>query len=117
MNFYAASVPSRLKLRGLSDTKFIYRKALEKVLPRKILYDRPKLGHSVPMKNWLREDAVLGGWMKDLLSDDSVRSRGLFSPPVVRRLIKEHESGRHNHSHRLWGLSVLELWLRHALDG
>jgi asparagine synthase (glutamine-hydrolysing) len=114
---YAAKIPSRLKIRGLSDTKYIYRKALQKVLPRKILYDRPKLGHSVPMKNWLREDSALQEWVSDILSEQSVAERGLFRPPFIRRLIGEHLSKRHNHSHRLWGLLVLELWMRKWLDG
>ncbi len=114
---YAATVPSRLKLRGLSQSKYIYRKALEKVLPRRILYDRPKLGHSVPMKNWLREDSDIREWVGDVLSEEAVLKRGLFRPEAVQRLIEEHLSKRHNHSHRIWGLLVLELWMREWLDG
>ncbi|MEE9186611.1 MAG: asparagine synthase (glutamine-hydrolyzing), partial [Bacteroidota bacterium] len=51
---YAAKIPSRLKIRNVADTKYIYKKILRGVLPNEILYNRPKLGHSVPMKNWLR---------------------------------------------------------------
>jgi asparagine synthase (glutamine-hydrolysing) len=113
---YAARIPSRLKIRGLSNSKYIYRKALEKVLPAKILYDRPKLGHSVPLKNWLREDSGLQEWVADVLSEQSIGKRRLFRPGFLRRLFDEHVSGRHNHSHRLWGLLVLELWMREWLD-
>jgi asparagine synthase (glutamine-hydrolysing) len=114
---YAATVPSRLKIRGLSDSKYIYRRALEKILPRKILYDRPKLGHSVPLKNWLRDDGEVKQWVGDMLSGETLSKRGLFRPAVVRRLIDEHSSRRNNHSHRLWALTVLELWMREWLDG
>lgn len=109
---YAATVPSDLKIKGLSETKYIYRKILEKVLPREILYDRPKLGHSVPMKNWLREETRLSEWTGEVLSDESLRRRGLFDAAFVRRLVSEHRAKRENHSHRLWGLLVFELWLR-----
>jgi len=109
---YAAKIPSRMKIRGVSDTKYIYKKILEGVLPREILYDRPKLGHSVPMKNWLREDATLQKWVEEILSESSIVTRGFFRYSVVRRFVDEHLSRRHNHSHRLWGLVVLELWLR-----
>jgi len=34
----------------------------------------------------------------------------------VRQLFEEHLSMRHNHSHRLWALVVLELWLKAWLD-
>jgi asparagine synthase (glutamine-hydrolysing) len=113
---YAAKIPSRMKIRGVSDTKYIYKKILDGILPREILYDRPKLGHSVPMKNWLRKDAKLQKWVKEILSESSIVKRGFFRSSVVRQLLEEHLSMRHNHSHRLWGLVVFELWLRAWLD-
>jgi asparagine synthase (glutamine-hydrolysing) len=109
---YAAKIPSYLKIRGLSDTKYIYKKVLQTVLPREILHDRPKLGHSVPMKNWLRENTKLRAWVFDMLSDAQFKQRGFFRPGVVQRMLEEHMRKTHNHSHRLWGLIVLELWLR-----
>ena len=113
---YAARIPSRLKLKGLSDTKYIYKKALESVLPREILYDRPKLGHSVPMKNWLRENKNVRDWVADTLSDAAITRRGLFHPGAIRKLRDQHLRMQENHSHRLWGLLVLELWLKATLD-
>jgi asparagine synthase (glutamine-hydrolysing) len=112
---YAARIPSRMKVRGYSDTKYIYKKVLEGVLPREILYDRPKLGHSVPMKNWLRSEAKLPAWMAEILSDVALK-RSFFCPSVIPTLIEEHLNKSHNHSHRLWALIVLELWLRAWLD-
>jgi asparagine synthase (glutamine-hydrolysing) len=109
---YAAQIPSKMKIRGLSNTKFIYKKILEGTLPREILYDRPKLGHSVPMKNWLRENGKVRNWMEDILSESSIAKRGFFRSSMVRRLWDGHLTMRHNFSHRLWALVVLELWLR-----
>jgi asparagine synthase (glutamine-hydrolysing) len=108
----AAKIPSRLKIRGLGDTKYIYKKVLAGIVPREILYDRPKLGHSVPMKNWLRQNERIKEWMIETLSDGCFGQRNFFSPGVVQRMIEEHLRKTHNHSHRLWGLIVLELWLR-----
>jgi asparagine synthase (glutamine-hydrolysing) len=108
----AAKIPSRMKIRRVTESKYIYKTALEGLLPRKILYDRPKLGHSVPMKNWLRENARIREWIADVLFNGCLRQRGFFRPGVVRRMIEEHMCKSHNHSHRIWGLIVLELWLR-----
>lgn len=113
---YAAKIPSRLKIRRIAETKYLYKKALENVVPREILYDRPKLGHSVPMKNWLRDDAKVRGWVADVLSDGAFKRRGLFRPAYVGRMVDEHMRKRDNHSHRLWGLMVLEFWLRQCFD-
>ena len=113
---YSARIPSRLKLHGLSETKYIYKKALERVLPRKILYDRPKLGHSVPLKNWLRQDDAVKEWLRDVFAGATFRERGIFRVDRVERLLDEHLSKAHNHSHRLWALVVLESWLQANLD-
>jgi asparagine synthase (glutamine-hydrolysing) len=113
---YAATIPSDLKLHGMSGTKYIYRQVLEGVLPREILHDRPKLGHSVPMKNWMRDDPQVKGWMLDILTSESFLDRGLCRPEVVRRYMDEHARRAHNHAHRLWGLAVLELWMSTVWD-
>jgi asparagine synthase (glutamine-hydrolysing) len=113
---YAAKIPSRLKIRNVADTKYIYKKTLRGVLPNEILHNRPKLGHSVPMKNWLREDAIMREWIGDTLGDGSFKGRGFFRPTVVQRMVDEHVRKTHNHSHRLWGMIVLEFWLRSWFD-
>ncbi len=113
---YGAKIPPWLKIRGVSNTKYVYKKILEEVLPQEILYDRPKLGHSIPMKNWLRSYAKLQEWTGEILSDASLKKRGFFRPEVVHKMTEEHIKNRDNHSHRLWGLLVLELWLRTWLD-
>jgi len=105
-----AAIPSRWKLRGLATTKYIYRKALEPILPAEILYDRPKLGHGVPLKNWLREDKVRR-WAEERLADGALGRTGFFRPGVIRRMLDEHTRKTHNHSHRLWGLIVLGAWM------
>jgi asparagine synthase (glutamine-hydrolysing) len=114
---YSTHIPSGLKIRGLSDTKYVYRRILEGVVPREILHGRPKLGHSVPMKNWLREDRSLKEWFHDTLTSSSFRDRGLFNPLCVQRLLDEHANRSHNHIHRLWALMVLETWLGKHWDG
>ena len=113
---YAAKIPSDLKLRGFSDTKYIYKQALRGILPDEILFDRPKLGHSVPMKNWMRQEAAVRDWLTDVLLGDRFRERGLFNLSFVQKLLDEHFKRTHNHSHRLWALAVLELWFRRNLD-
>ena len=113
---YAARIPSGLKIRHLSDTKYIYKKILTTVLPDDILHNRPKMGHSIPMKNWLRDDKKVREWMFGTISDGSFKGRGFFRPGVIQRMIDEHGAKKHNHSHRLWGLTVLELWLRRFFE-
>lgn len=109
---FGARIPARLKLEGLERTKRLFRAAMKGVLPEVIRSRKDKLGHSVPLKNWLRGGGVLEARVRDLLSPEAVRRRGLFRPDAVARMFDEHRRLRHNHSHRLWTLYVLEAWLR-----
>jgi asparagine synthase (glutamine-hydrolysing) len=108
---YAAKIPSSLKLRGFSDTKYIYKQALQGIVPDKILFDRPKLGHSVPMKNWLRENLEIQQWMREILLDGWLQAGNLFNSAFMQQMLQEHLCKTHNHSHRLWSLLVLQLWI------
>lgn len=112
---YAATIPSSLKIRGFSDTKYIYRRALETVLPPRILHGRPKLGHSVPMKNWLRHES-LQKHLHDRFSDGPFAKRGLLRAQAIQKMFGEHIRKRQNNSHRLWALLVLETWLTACWD-
>jgi asparagine synthase (glutamine-hydrolysing) len=109
---FALSLPPHYKLRR-GRTKLILRRAMRGRLPEEVL-NRPKEGFSIPLKHWLR--GPMRPLMTDLLSADCVRRRGYFEPQTVEHWVSEHLQGRANHSHRLWGLMVFELWHRHMLD-
>jgi asparagine synthase (glutamine-hydrolysing) len=56
------------------------------------------------------------GMVRDVLLDERARSRGIFNPQVVGRLIATSQgSGRANEP--LLGVLLLELWHRHFVDG
>ena len=108
---YCARIPADLKIKGNSDTKYIFKKAMENVLPHDIVYRKDKLGHSIPMKNWMRENAIVKQFISDQLSESAIKRRGLFNPAFIKGLMDQHQSKKANFSHRLWALAVLELWL------
>lgn len=111
-----ARVPSHLKIRGMSDTKYIERIAVEPLLPHDVVHRKDKLGHSIPMKNWMRDNETVIAFMRETLLDGSLSGRGWFNMQRVEAMIAEHQARKTNHSHRIWSLMVLELWLRHHLD-
>lgn len=113
---YAARIPASLKIRSGSDTKYILKEAIKNVVPHSIVYRKDKLGHSIPLKNWLRENDVARSFMFDLLSDETINKRKLFNANHVRKMIDDHLSWKQNNSHRLWALMVLELWLQKHFD-
>lgn len=109
---FALNLPPHYKLyRG--QTKRILRKIMADRLPGAVLR-KPKQGFSIPLKHWLR--GPLQPMMIDLLSANSVRSRGHFNPEIIDGWITEHLKNQANHSHRLWALMVFEIWHRQILD-
>ena len=109
---WASSLPPTLKLRG-SIGKYILKKALESDLPHDVLY-RTKMGFSVPLSTWLR--GPLAKRAHDALLNGAVANCGYFDPSTLKRLVREHASGRYDHSSTLWSLLMLDAFLRHTQE-
>ncbi|NQT24455.1 hypothetical protein HQ585_03800 [candidate division KSB1 bacterium] len=110
---YAARIPSALKIRKNNETKYIFHKTMAGVLPDSIVFRKDKLGHSVPFKNWMRESDPVLQFVRDTLSESNLKKRGFFNSSFINNLLNEHLQKKHNHSHRLWALVVLETWMNH----
>jgi asparagine synthase (glutamine-hydrolysing) len=102
------SLPDSLKTSGRTG-KVALRRAFADALPP-MIESRTKSGFGVPIGRWFRDD------LRDFAHDVLLNDRGWFRPVEVRRLLGEHESGQHDHGHRLWCLVMLELWLREHVD-
>lgn len=82
---FAASLPTRIKLRGLRD-KFVLRQSFANQLPNE-LANRPKFAYQAPeMKSFFNNGRLID-YAADLLSEESVRKLGIFDPQAVARLI------------------------------
>lgn len=109
---FAASLPENLKMKRF-QTKYLLKKVAARLVPREVVY-RQKMGFGVPIGKWFR------GEMKDfvhsvLLSEVALK-RGITNPATVARWIHEHETGTADHTHRIWGLLMLELWFQQFID-
>lgn len=108
---YVATIPGDMKLRG-ATTKYIFRKALDGILPEKIVW-RGKQGYSLPVKNLLRTQ--LKDYMIALLHESPL-IREDFDIPYIDRLIDEHLAMKQNHNHVLWGLMNIAIWHRRFIE-
>jgi len=108
----AARLPLRLKQRGRHG-KWILRKAMEPYLPREVI-ERKKAGFGAPLRHWLRHD--LRPLIEEVLSEQSLRARGIFEPEVVRNLLRMNDERRIDASYTIFSLICLELWCRMFVD-
>ena len=109
---FAARIPAHYKQRG-REGKWVLKKAMEPYLPREVIY-RPKTGFGAPLRRWMRHE--LRELLGDLLSEESLRRRGLFEPAAVQRLIADNDAGRVDASYTLLSLLCIEIWCRHFID-
>jgi asparagine synthase (glutamine-hydrolysing) len=107
-----AQIPAELKMRG-AETKYIFKKALEGIVPPEILY-RPKQGFGVPINEWI--NSQLRARIHETLGEKRSLERGYFDASYIETLLDEHRRRRRDHSYALWILYVLELWQRRFLD-
>ncbi|MDQ6708689.1 MAG: asparagine synthase (glutamine-hydrolyzing) [Acidobacteriota bacterium] len=104
----AAAIPHEWKIRN-GQGKHILIRALGDRLPPQLL-DRAKMGFAVPLGPWLR--GPLREMLRDHLNSQIFFDRGIVSPPFVKHLLEEHQSGRRDNRTWLWSLLVLEMWFR-----
>jgi asparagine synthase (glutamine-hydrolysing) len=101
---WVSGLPPGLKLRQ-GEGKYIFKKALEPVLSRDILYRR-KMGFAVPLASWLR--GPLRQRVRERLLGVRAVQSGLFVPAAIERLVRQHETGARDHSAVLWALLMLD---------
>lgn len=109
----AGSLPLDMKQRGRVG-KWIFKKAMEPFLPHDVIY-RPKTGFGVPLRHWLQ--TILKPLVDDVLSDASLRSRGVFNPAAVQHLRRADQAGRVDATYTIFSMVCLELWCRQYMDG
>lgn len=102
---FAETLPAPLKLRWMRG-KYLHKKAVEKWLPRKIVY-RKKKGFANPIHKWLRTK------MKPLvdeclLSEDSAVNR-YFKRSYIQKLVIDNQT-RQNYMRHINLLIAFELW-------
>lgn len=99
-------LPSDLKV-----SERLGKRVLRDVLYRHVdrpLVDRPKVGFSVPLAEWLR--GPLATWAEDLLAEDTLASGDVLRPTPVREAWSAFRSGRDELALGLWGVLVFQAW-------
>ncbi len=109
---FLATMPAQFKL-AQGEGKFIFKKAMEKYLPEKLLY-RKKVGFDMPLSRWFKKDFL--GYSHDILLSRRSRERNILNPAVVEKLLTNHQKNGRDFSNELWTLLFFEHWCLNWLD-
>lgn len=98
-----AQIPSDLKLHQ-GQGKYIFKKALQEILPREILTRRKK-GFAMPVAEWFR------GELKEFTYQALFQNRDeLLSAAVLARCWNQHQRRQRDWSALLWAVLMFRTW-------
>jgi len=104
----AARIPAEMKVAG--EGKHVLKEAARRVIPPAVI-DRPKGYFPVPALKYLRGPFL--DLVRDLVTSDRARSRGLFQPSYVETLLAEPEAHiTPLRGSKLWQVALLEFWFQ-----
>tara|TARA_Y100001968_G_scaffold280565_1_gene277213 strand:+ start:81405 stop:83372 length:1968 start_codon:yes stop_codon:yes gene_type:complete len=109
---YSYQIPLKFKIRDLK-TKWPLKKAMEGILPKKVIY-RPKTGFGVPLRRWIKNE--MKELISDILSAQSLKSRGIFNYKEVHKLLQDNYDDRIDASYTIFSIVCIELWCRNFID-
>jgi asparagine synthase (glutamine-hydrolysing) len=105
IEFAFGSVPDSLKVTP-KERKVLLRRLAKKLLPSQLDLTR-KQGFAIPLDAWFA--GQWGARMRDVLSQSDPH---LFRPEAIAEIFAGHERWN-NQVHRLFALTMFELWRRH----
>lgn len=91
-----------------NSSKWILKQVLYKYVPKKLI-ERPKMGFSVPIGQWLK--GSLREWAEELILPDRLKKEGILNHKNIKRVWDDHISGKFNYEHTLWNILMFEMWL------
>ncbi len=105
---FSWSLPFEMKYNN-KVSKRILRDVLYRRVPRKLI-ERPKMGFSVPIADWLR--GPLKNWGNEYLHNiDHSKNQGMFNYTKVQKLWLDHQSYKRDNSAPLWNILMYMSWL------
>ena len=105
---FTAHLPRSARIARLT-LKRALKDAMRDELPREILA-RSKQGFGVPLGLWFRED--MSEYVRSRLGSASASVWRYLDGETIKRIVHEHSTGVIDHTHALWALLTLEVFLR-----
>ncbi|MEY3415966.1 MAG: hypothetical protein RL711_193 [Bacteroidota bacterium] len=104
---FSLNLNPTLKIKQ-GTSKYLLKEVLYQHVP-KSLFDRPKRGFSIPLKNWLLTD--LAYLINDYLKISVIEKYNLVNSKEVVKLIARFKAGEAILYNKLWHLIILHWWL------
>lgn len=88
------------------DSKLALRAAALESLPAEWA-NRPKLGFPVPIKHWIKEDAIYARIKRCFQSDNA---KNFFNNAILLQYLEDHKADKVNHARHIWTVYCFLVW-------
>ena len=109
---YVARLPSNFKYHQ-GVTKYLLKEIAHRYIPKSLL-DRPKMGFSIPVEQWLKSD--LRYLLDTYLSKESVDRVGILNFKTVDKILKTFYAGHRFNFSKIWFLLMFQMWAEQWLS-
>jgi asparagine synthase (glutamine-hydrolysing) len=94
----------------LFSGKKILKKTLSKFLPKN-LYERPKMGFGIPLKNLIKNELI--DFSETMLSEKLIKDSSIFEFDEIKTIWNNHKKGHVNSHYTLWPILMFQSWYYH----
>jgi len=109
---FIETLPPHLKLRWFQG-KYLHKKAIEKWLPKEIVY-RKKKPFANPIDKWMR--GCMRSFLNESLLSDRAAVNNYFNPDFIRSMVDQHGRDQARNSRHIYLLLSFELWHRQFIS-
>ncbi len=105
---FAINLAPELKIKN-SESKYLLKKLLSRYLPPN-LYDRKKMGFSIQLNKWLKNE--MSFLIDDYLSEEIIIKHRIFKYKEILKLKNLYSTGKYDYLYqRIWLIIVLNMFL------
>jgi len=110
---FAFRIPTKYKVRGKKNNKWIFREAMKEYLPPHLL-NKEKSGWFPPAAKWLRMG--LKDFAYDVLSPTfCLATQEYFNFPQIRKILDDHISKKEYNLDIIWSLLTFQIWYKNFI--
>jgi asparagine synthase (glutamine-hydrolysing) len=113
---FTGNIPPLQKIKG-ERLRYIFKEAMRPLLPVEII-EKTKHGFGIPVVNWMLRPGKLNDFLKEVVFDSRVETRGIFRKGFVQELYRRSQDDKTPYfGTYLYYILFLELWMREHVDG
>jgi asparagine synthase (glutamine-hydrolysing) len=95
------------------NLKVLLKEITHKYIPKEMM-DRPKMGFSIPMFEWIMND--FNKYLDEYLDEEKLKKQGIFDVKKVTYFKKAYRDGHYNNPYILWYLLMFQMWYERWME-